>query len=86
MQFIFTDEVKKEMKKNRKFTNDLVNSIKKYCRLDFNNLNEEGKEKNEKALKYDNKFFAYYKFSYGEIYISTIADRSLTTINFKKIN
>ena len=86
MQFVFTDKVYKEMQKNKKFKNDLVNSIKKYCKMDFGDLQKEEKIKNKMAIETGNSFYGYYKLSYGKIYISTIADKSVTTINFNKIN
>lgn len=80
---VATQAVNTTMKGNMQFRMDVYAAVERYRTGDWGNTGEDGKQKNDNAVKYGNdRVFAEYDTSKGKIWIITESDRSSTTVLF----
>lgn len=82
-QLVITRGINGEIADNADFAKFMMQSLKKYMGCDWGNLCDEDKAMNDSAVKNgDDRIVARYNSIYGDIYIITEWDRSVTTVLF----
>lgn len=77
----FTRGVNDLVAEDEKFTEFVMNSLKKHAGGDWGEMSQEDKDTNEQAVKHGMRIFsAYEKNILPKIWIITEADRSATTV------
>ena len=81
--FIVSENVKDALSESNKFTDEMLQILKKYRRQDWGDISEEERQRNNKAYEYKNDcILAVYNTSEGKVYINANSDRSKTDILF----
>lgn len=82
-QVVMTRGIAAAVAENEDFSIFVTSCMFKYCHQDWGNLCDEDKRMNASAVKNgDDRIVARYDNKYGDIYIITEWDRSVTTILF----
>ena len=82
-RFVMTNGIWDKAENDKKFTSELNETFRKYVNCDWGDTCKSDWKMNDDAVKNGNdRIFAVYKTSQGDIWIITEWDRSATTILF----
>lgn len=82
-QLYMTKGIKTLFNESKDFRRFILECLDKYMRHDWGDLSDVDKEMNDSAIQNnDDRIFAHYNNTMGDIYIITEEDRSVTTILF----
>lgn len=80
----YTSGISSIAKNDPSFLEEIITSLTHYYDFDWGDIPEDDKELNRQALIEDERIFAAYPTSYGQIFIITEWDRSMTTVMFSE--
>lgn len=80
---VATKAVNDAMSGNERFSMDILISMRRYCLMDWGTVSEGSKQLNDDSVANgDGRILAEYETCKGRIWITTEADRSVTTVLF----